>query len=132
MTYTKRMHDALRRDTAHKQHNHITDLLDEIERLQKELFEKEKIESADFWCNWVYPEGANPEQIQNELNDYHSFFEETAKVYEHITGGRISKVNTLAREVIAAADEYYENICEETIKDEEEYERLKLDANTDS
>jgi len=28
--------------------------------------------------------------------------------------------------------EYYENICEETIKDEEEYERLKLDANTDS
>lgn len=34
MTYTKRMHDAMRRDMAHKQHNHIFDLLDEIERLQ--------------------------------------------------------------------------------------------------
>ena len=34
MSYTKKMHEAARRETAGK-HNIVTDLLDEIERLQK-------------------------------------------------------------------------------------------------
>jgi len=32
--YTRKMHNALRRDTEEKQ-NQVTDLLDEVERLQK-------------------------------------------------------------------------------------------------
>jgi len=38
MSYTQRMHDALRRDTEGKQHV-VTDLLDEIDRLTAELAE---------------------------------------------------------------------------------------------
>jgi hypothetical protein len=33
MTYTKKMHDGIRRDTAGKQPNASTDMLDEIDRL---------------------------------------------------------------------------------------------------
>lgn len=128
MTYTKRMHDALRRDTSGK-HNQVTDLLDEIEELQKEILELKKIKSADFWSNWIYPDGANPEQIQDELNDYHTFIGETAKVYDHITGGRISKVNTLAYEVISVADDCYREIYEEEYK--EEILELKKQINLD-
>ena len=41
MTYTKKMHESARRETAGK-HNIVTDLLDEIERLQNSLTYIEK------------------------------------------------------------------------------------------
>jgi len=88
------------------------ELLDENEQLRKENEELRKIEAGDFWCNIVYPDGATPEEIQNELMDYHTILGEVSKVYDHVTGGMISKQNTLAREVIAMADEYYQKLYE--------------------
>lgn len=115
MTYTKKMHESARRQTAGK-HNIVTDLLDEIEQLQKQVAEMKKIESADFWCNWVYPERATAEQVQNELEDYHVILDNVCIVYDHITGGRISKANTLAHEVTSVADDYYRDLYEEEVE----------------
>ena len=42
--------------------------------------------------------------VMHELYDYHQLLENTAKVYDHITGGRISKPNTVAEAVISEAD----------------------------
>jgi hypothetical protein len=111
--YTKKMHDAVRRETKGK-HNIVTDLLDEIDRLQN------LVDAEDFWTNIVYPDGATAEQIQTELADYHMIMDDVAKVYDHITGGRISKVNTYAYAVIGEADAHYEELCREAMEDEKE------------
>lgn len=66
-----------------------------------------KLSSADFWSNWVYPEGAKPEEIQNELSDYRTFLEEVSVVYNYVTKGRISKPNTKAFEVIGQFEELW-------------------------
>lgn len=91
---------------------------------------KAKLSSANFWNNWVYPEGATAQQIQDELQDYHELMERVSIVYEHVTDGRISKQNTLAEVVCAVADD----VLEQQIKDavEEKTEDLKaelLDCN---
>ena len=82
-----------------------------LKRRIRELEAEVKLyEGKDFWTNWVYPEGANPEQIQNELLDYKNFLEETAKVYDYVTNGRITKQNTIAREVIGVFDELWMSV----------------------
>lgn len=61
---------------------------------------------ADFWAPIVAPDGVlNLEQVKAELHDYYTLICEVPKVYDHITGGRISKPNTLASVVIAEHDE---------------------------
>lgn len=50
MTYTEKMHRALRRDTETK-HNAIKDLLDEIERLQTELAAEKELHAGE--CEWM-------------------------------------------------------------------------------
>jgi hypothetical protein len=83
----------------------------------------EHIEGAAFWSNFVYPQGASAQQIQDELVDYHSFLGNVAKVYMHITGGKISKQNTLAEDVIAVADEYTDELIDQSVADAlEQYE----------
>lgn len=42
----------------------------------------------------------NVERLKRELFDYHTFMHEVAKVYDEITCGRVSKVNTLADAVL--------------------------------
>jgi len=74
-----------------------------------------QLEAADYWKNWVYPEGATPEQIQNELVDYKMVMGIASEVYDHITHGRISKPNTLAREIIAVADEVAQELLDEEL-----------------
>lgn len=54
------------------------------------------------------PDGSlNLEAIQKELFDFHTVMEEVSKVYDAVTGGKISKVNTKAEHVITAAEEHY-------------------------
>lgn len=50
----------------------------------------------------------NLEAIKNELSDYSFLLEQVPTVYENVSGGRISKPNTYAFEVVAAADELYD------------------------
>jgi hypothetical protein len=88
--------------------------------LTKALTEYNSLQSADFWSNWVYPDGATPEQIQNELDDFHMVIGNVSKVYDHITKGRISKPNTLAEEVISVADDIVTELIMDEINEERE------------
>jgi hypothetical protein len=84
-----------------------------------EALDREKA-AGEFWSGLVYPDGATAEQVQAELTDYRTFMSECAKVYDHITRGRISKVNTLAHAVIAVADEMFQDDLQEALSDERE------------
>ncbi len=101
----------------------------EIARLQAELDEaNNKYRAAEFWNKWVYPEGAMPLDIQNELADFRMVMERVPEVYMHITGGKLSKVEYDASVVIAEADEYQNKIIQEAIDDETEDLKAQLDA----
>jgi hypothetical protein len=76
-----------------------------------------RLEADEFWAKLVYPEGATPEQIRAELQDFHFIMGECAKVYMHVTGGRISKPNTYAFEVISVADERVQDAVDEAMSD---------------
>jgi hypothetical protein len=58
---------------------------------------RQKFSAAEFWKQWVYPEGATAEQVQAELADYHDLMDRAAKVYEHITQGQVSKTKRAAQ-----------------------------------
>jgi hypothetical protein len=91
-------------------------LLDSHETLRTALADLQaRYDVAEFWKNWVYPEGATAEEVQAELSDYHMVLDEVAKVYGHVTGGKISKQNTCAEAVIAEADDYLNEIVKESV-----------------
>lgn len=64
-----------------------------------ETFWKPILEDEKGWLNM--------DQLKRELHDYRCFMEEVSKVYDQITGGRISKPNTSAEAVISEADAHY-------------------------
>jgi hypothetical protein len=84
--------------------------------------------ASEFWSGIVYPEGATAEQVQAELTDYRTFMHEAAIVYDHITRGRISKVNTLASAVISEADEMFQDDLQQAIRDEIEAAQIDPDV----
>lgn len=56
----------------------------------------------DFWEPIVAPEGKlDLEQVKKELYDYRQMMKNVSGVYEHVTGGKISKPNTHALHVIS-------------------------------
>ena len=60
----------------------------------------------EFWKPLVCKRGRiDMDAVKRELHDYHTFMQEGSVVYDHITGGRISKVSTVASIVIAEHDE---------------------------
>lgn len=74
----------------------------------------------DFWeelvCN---PDGTlNMDAVQRELADYYFMLQEVPKVYDHVTGGAVSKPNTYAFEVNLVADEHYQKSIESAIRDD--------------
>ena len=56
-------------------------------------------------------------QIRAEWEDMHSICSEVSQVYSHVTGYRVSKPNTLARDVIHEADSHIESIVEDAKSD---------------
>lgn len=96
-----------------------------ITRLEKELAESreqnkaltKKLEGAEFWNNWVYPQGATAEEIQNELADYKMIMSNVSVVYDHITCGLLSKCNYEASVVISEADNYQEKLIKQEIEE---------------
>lgn len=88
----------------------IEDLRDEVRRLR----------AAEFWGRFVFPEGADPEQIKTELEDYAMMLDEVTQVYSSITNGRIAKPNTMAFEVIAVAEDMTNELIREEVKNAEE------------
>lgn len=88
--------------------------------------ELKRLRAAEFWHKWVYPDGATAEQVQAELADYHQFMGYASKVYCELTGGRISKINTLPEVVISVAQEVQQKDIEEAIAEaREEWEAEK-------
>jgi hypothetical protein len=65
-------------------------------------------EYDEFWRDIVEnPDGTlNKDQVMRELSDYSGLMRRAAEVYEHVTGGRISKPETAARAVIQQHDEH--------------------------
>lgn len=62
----------------------------------------------EFWVPICAPDGKlDLDQIKKELFDYRNVMEGAGKVYDHVTGGAISKVLTKPEAVIAMADEHY-------------------------
>jgi len=106
------------------------DLLSEIEQAgqsQSALLQaKLRYEAAEFWRDWVFPEGANPEQIKAELSDYLWLIDAASKVYCELTGSRISKPNTLPDVVIDVARDVQEEECKEAIAEATEELREDL------
>ena len=98
----------------------------QLEATQARLADlQSKYDAAEFWETWVYPKGATAKQVQNELTDYHMMLEQVTQVYSELTGGRISKPNTMAFEVIGQANELVEAAIKEYC--EEETEELRED-----
>lgn len=66
----------------------------------------------EFWKGLVTDEQGNLDldKVARELYDYHIVMGEVGEVYEHVTGGRLSKPNTAAHHVTSYADEYYAKI----------------------
>ena len=71
-----------------------------------------KLRNPDGTPNW--------QNIENEMHDFYHILQEVPKVYDHITGGKMSKPNYLAREVIAAADDFFDEMIGLAIEDAKE------------
>ena len=71
---------------------------------------------SDFWRE-IYPNGMSHKKVLDELHDLEIAAVEVPKVYDHVTGGRLSKVNTAAKHVIAAHDDIRERDIEEALQE---------------
>lgn len=72
----------------------------------------------DFWKNIIENDhGIDIVQMKKELYDFWMMIQEVPKVYDHVTGGQVSKPLTSADVVNSLADEYYDGICQEHIED---------------
>jgi hypothetical protein len=94
-----------------------TQVFDEEETDTSPIVEKDY---QEFWRNIISKQDGSLdiEQVKKELYDYHQYMQETAKVYDYITGGLISKVNTKADVVKQYVDEHYDKIYKEYHEDE--------------
>ena len=65
----------------------------------------------EFWKGICTKDGeVNLEQVKRELHDYKTLLHNVPIVYDHITGGRISKPFTDPKAVTSVADDYYETL----------------------
>ena len=92
-----------------------------------ETFWKDLVENLDGTIN--------KDRLIRELSDYYWLISSVSLVYDHVTGGRISKPNTLPEEVIAKADDYTRKLFDEELKyhykvweDEEEYLKNEIES----
>lgn len=70
------------------------------------------------WVAGLYEgRGLTRDDIAAELADLRMIAGEVGKVYDHVTGGRVSKPTTLASVVISLADDRLTELVEEEIKD---------------
>lgn len=74
----------------------------------------------NFWKEIVEnPDGSiNMDQVKRELHDFGTLIKNTSIVYEHVTGGLISKPLTDPYAVISEADDSYRRSCDELLEEE--------------
>jgi hypothetical protein len=82
-------------------------------------------EYEDFWKEIVEKDGViNIDQVKRELSDFSKVIGNVAKVYDHITSGRVSKPLTDSDAVIALHDDIRTKDINDAI---EEYEKTRLE-----
>lgn len=91
----------------------------------------------DFWKDIVEKDGVvDMEQVKKELFDFRFMMKEVPKVYMEVTGGKISKTNTYAFEVINIFNDEYldkaitqedinELLVDDVLTPEEKLEEIK-------
>lgn len=74
----------------------------------------------EFWKVIVEDENGNIniDQIKRELADYYFVIDEVSKVYMGVTGGRISKPNTFAFELLGEFENRVQEDFQDYLKDE--------------
>lgn len=76
-------------------------------------------ETLDFWLDIVKPDGEwDHDQVWRELHDYRLLLHNVPLVYDHVTGGRVSKPNTVASDVIGESDDHFDRLRTEEREDE--------------
>ena len=71
-----------------------------------------------FWKEIVCPDGKlDLEQVKKELHDFYTLIRNVSLVYDHITGGRISKPLTDPKVVIDEAEASYQRCLQGAQKD---------------
>lgn len=84
-----------------------------MKRPKRELDADVERDFREFWKPILYERGRlNLAQLKKELFDYHQIMQNVAKVYDHITCGRISKPNTTAQAVIDEADAIFQEMLD--------------------
>lgn len=72
-------------------------------------------EARAFWKDIIYKDGKlDEEQVMKELEDFYFVMHEYPKVVDHITGGKMSKCMYYADDIIALADEHYQEMFSES------------------
>jgi hypothetical protein len=103
-----------------------TGLLYKLETENAQLKTKIKeLEAGKFWDS-LFEKGITSEEIKNELTDYHFVLSQVPIVYEELTGGRMSKPNYYASDVIAQARSVQEEDTQAAIKEAVELETAEL------
>ena len=92
--------------------------LEELLKRQRPHFDwddEKANESWEFWKELVCDENGNVdvEQLKKELYDYSCLMSQVPIVYEHVTGGRLSKPNYSASVVTNSADEHFQGLIED-------------------
>ncbi len=81
------------------------------------------------WKDVVEHDGVlDKESVMRELHDYDFMLEQVPKVYDHVSGGMISKPNTMAFEVIAQHDDSLRKAVDEAVAEETKDLREEKDA----
>jgi hypothetical protein len=81
-------------------------LLQDVEKLRER-------DAADAFWKDCYPEGMKPQDVKNELADFHFMMNQVPLVYDHVTHGLLSKPMYHANKVIGAHDDRCHATCAE-------------------
>lgn len=79
--------------------------------MEKREYETPQESYDHFWKDLVEVDGKMDEElVKAELHDYHFVIDQVPKVYDAVSGGRISKPNTYAYEVIGEFERHFLNM----------------------
>lgn len=73
--------------------------------------------AASFWAQLGFGSTVDEAAVKRELTDYHFLLDQVPRVYEQVTGGRLSKTNYLAETVMAAHDDHVLALVREELAD---------------
>lgn len=75
-----------------------------------------RLESAEFWQG-VYPDGWTKERVEAEMSDFRFMMDSVPQVYMAVTGGLISKPNTMPDAVIGVYEQHITERIEQETKE---------------